>query len=198
MGPRSFGKVALSSLPPQMGEQMELEEVLSSLAPEDQYYRKVLEKIKKLSEERGLEFVSQAKEGWELTAFVRPRRRTFFGIDDKKNKRAILGMVLVPEPTREYVDQAWNRFERPLREKLSKLEKAGHEGSAISCVLVQVWESDKRTILIPLKELDRIKGFRDTGDFKVKKDSGEFLLETPRWDDNIRLKNRLEELFTFI
>jgi hypothetical protein len=40
----------------------------------------------------------------ELNSFVGPRRRTFFGIDDKKNKRAILGMVLVPNPTREYSD----------------------------------------------------------------------------------------------
>jgi hypothetical protein len=177
---------------------MELREVLSSLDPEDQYYRKVLEEIKKLSEERGLEFVFQAKEGWELNSFVQPRKRTFFGIDDKKNKRAILGMILVPEPNRAYSDQAWNRIEPPLREKLSRLEKAGHDGSAITCVLVQVWESDKRTIVIPLKELDRIKRFRDTGDFRVKKDGGEFLLETPRWEDNIRLKNRLEELVTFI
>jgi hypothetical protein len=177
---------------------MELGEVLSSLGPEDKYYRKVLEEIKKLSEERGLDFVSQAKEGWELNSFVRPRRRTFFGIDDKKNKRTILGMVLVPEPKREYSDQAWNRVEPPLREKLSKFENTGYEGSAISCVLVQVWESDKRTIVIPLKELDRIKRFRETGDFRVKKDSGEFVLETPRWEDNVRLKNRLEELFTFI
>ena len=168
------------------------------LTPEDQYYRKVLEEIKRLSEERGLEFIYQAKEGWELSSFAQPRRRTFFGIDDKKNKRAILGMALVPEPTRKHSDLAWNRFEPPLREKLSKLQKTGHEGSAIACVLVQIWESDKRTIVIPLKELDRIKRFRDTGDFRVKKDSGEFVLETPRWEDNIRLKNRLEELFTFI
>ena len=177
---------------------MGLGEVLSSLDPEDQYYKKILEQIKRLSEERGLEFISQAKEGWELSNFVQPRRRTFFGIDDKKNKRAILGMVLVPEPAREHSNLAWNRFEPTLREKLAKLEKNGHEGSAISCVLVQIWESDKRAIVIPLKELNRIKIFRDKGDFRVKKDSGEFVLETPRWEDNIRLKNRLEELFTFI
>lgn len=192
MAPRSFGKFALGSLTPLSGEYMGLGD------PEDQYYKKILDLIKRLSEERGLEFVSQAKEGWELNSFVRPRRRTFFGIDDRKSKRAILGMVLVPEPTREYSNLAWNRFEPPLREKLAKLEKNGHEGSAIACVLVQIWESDKRTIVIPLKELDRIKRFRDTGDFRVKKDSGEFVLETPRWEENIRLKNRVEELFTFI
>ncbi len=177
---------------------MDLGEALSSLDPGDHYYRKVLEEIKRLSEERGLEFVSQAKEGWELTSFVRPRRRTFFGIDDKKNKRAIVGMVLVPEPTREHSNLAWNRFESPLREKLARFQRNGHEGSAISCVLVQIWESDKRAIVIPLKELEGVKSFRDTGDFRVKKDSGEYVLETPRWDDNIRLKNRLEEIFTFI
>jgi hypothetical protein len=177
---------------------MELRDVLSILTPEDQYYRKVLEEIKKQSEERGLEFISQAKEGWELSSFAQPRRRTFFGIDDKKSKRAILGMILVPDPKREYSDQAWNRFEPLLREKLARLEKTGHDGSAITCVLVQVWESDKRTIVIPLKELDRVKRFRDTGGFRVKKDSGEFVLETPRWEDNIRLKSRLEGLFTFI
>ena len=129
---------------------------------------------------------------------MRPRRRTFFGVDDKKNKRAILGMVLVPEPTREYSNLAWNRFELLLREKLAKLVKNGHEGSAISCVLVQIWEAEKRAVVIPLKDLNRVKSFRDTGDFRVKKDSGEFVLETPKWEDNIRLKNRLEELLTFI
>jgi len=177
---------------------MELGEVLSMLIPENYYYRKVFAEIKKLSEERGLEFVSQAKEGWELNSFVRPRKRTFFGVDDKKNNRAILGVVLVPEPAREYSNLAWNRFEPPLREKLAKFEKNGHEGSVISCVLVQILEAEKRTIVIPLKDLDRVKRFRDTGDFRVKKDSGEFVLETQRWEDNIRLKNRLEELFTFI
>ncbi|WHZ23158.1 MAG: hypothetical protein OJF47_002270 [Nitrospira sp.] len=177
---------------------MDLGEVLSSLEPTDHYYGKVLEEIKRLSEERGVEFVSQAKEGWELANFVRPRKRTFFGIEDKKNKRAIVGMLLVPEPTREHSNLAWNRFEPPLREKLAKLEKNGHEGSAISCVLVQIWETEKRAIVIPLKDLDRVKSFRDTGDFRVKKDSGEFVLETPRWEDNIKLKSRLAELFAFI
>jgi len=175
-----------------------LEKFYQCSPPEDRYYRNVLGEIKKLSEERGLEFVSQAKDGWDLNSFVQPRKRIFFGIADKGNKRAILGMVFVPDPKREYSDQAWNRFEPPLRERLSRLEKMGHDGSAITCVLVQVWESAKRTIVIPLKELDRVKRFRDTGDFRVKKDSGEFVLETQRWEDIIRLKNRLEELFTFI
>lgn len=107
-------------------------------------------------------------------------------------------MVFVPDPSREHSDQAWNRIEPPLREKLLRLEKVGHEGSVISCVLLQVWESDKWTIIIPLKELLRLKTFRDTGDFRMKKDSGDFVLKTPRWEDNIRLKNRWEELFTLI
>jgi hypothetical protein len=129
---------------------------------------------------------------------VRPRRRTFFGIDDKKNKRAILGMVLDPNPTREYSDQAWNRIGPPLREKLTSLRIRGMKVFTISCVFVQVLDSGKRIIVIPLKELGCSMRFSDTGDFRVKKDGGDFVLETPRLKDNVRLKNRLEELFTFI
>ena len=91
MGPRSFGQVALGSLTPHVDRQMDIGDVLSSLDSKDQYYRKVIEEIKKLSERRELEFVSQAKEVWDLNSFIQPSRRTFFGIDDKKNKRAILG-----------------------------------------------------------------------------------------------------------
>jgi hypothetical protein len=48
--------------------------------------------------------------------------------------------------------------------------------------------------LIPLNEAKKIKGFRESGDFHVKKEAGQFFLVTPRWDDNIRLKDNLDHL----
>lgn len=172
---------------------MELKDILDEIVAPPTFYGKVLEQIKKLSADRGLEFVAEAKEEWELKTFVQPRRRTFFGIEDKGKNRAILGMVLVPDPAREYSDLAWNRIEEPLRNKLSSFEKNGYEGTVFVCVLMQVWEADKRTILVPLKELERVKRYRDTGDFRIKRDGGQFFLETPKWEDNIKLKDRLEE-----
>ncbi len=49
-------------------------------------------------------------------------------------------------------------------------------------------------VLIPLNEAKKIKGFRESGDFHVKKEAGQFFLVTPRWDDNIRLKDNLDHL----
>lgn len=108
---------------------------------------------------------------------------------------AILAVVLVPKPEREHSYTAWNRLEAPLREKLLGFERNGYSEGAISCQIVQVWETDKRVILVPLKLLDSLKGFRDKGNFTIKKDSEGYTLVTPRWEENIKLKDRLEDLF---
>ena len=128
---------------------------------------------------------------------MQPRKRTLFWIEDKTKRRALIGVILVPEPKREYADRAWNRI-TDLRNKLLNFERDGYSGGTIACVILQVWEEDEEVVLIPLKELTRVKEFRDKGSFHVKKDAGEFFLVTPRWDDNIKLRNGLEDIFTLL
>jgi hypothetical protein len=164
----------------------------------DHFYNKVLVELKKLTEARDLEFISDANEEWQLSSYVQPGRRTFCEVEDARAHRAVLGMLLVPNPTREFSDQAWNRIEEPLREKLLNFERNGQGELSITCTILQVWETDERVVLIPLKDLNRLKRFRATGDFKVKRASGEFVLETPRWDDNIRLHDRLVDIFALL
>ena len=168
----------------------ELRDILAEVRGPEPFHGKVLCQLKELAEARGCEFV-EGKEEWGLTSFVRPRKRTFFGIEDKTKGRAILGVILVPTPKREHSDQAWNRIEPPLRDKLLSFET----GSMITCLFLQVWEAERRVVLIPLNELKKLKGFRDTGDFNIKKRDGrEFFLVTPRWEDNIKLKDSLDGL----
>jgi hypothetical protein len=78
------------------------------------------------------------------------------------------------------------------------LERAGHEGQRISVVIVSLWERERATVLIPRKLLERLNRYRNTGDFRVKKDCGEFVLETPRDEENYKLKDRLEDIFQYI
>ena len=171
----------------------DLRDILAEMRGPESFAGKVLAQLKELAEVRGCEF-AEKKEEWELTSFVGPGKRTFFGIEDKTKGKAILGVIVVPDPKREQSDSAWNRIEAQLRDKLSSLES----GSMITCLFLQVWEEDKRVVLIPLNELKRLKGFRDTGDFHVKRDGGEFFLVTPRWDDPIKLKTGVEQLFTLL
>jgi len=184
--------------PSVFGEPMELRDAIASMKGPPTFYEKVLEELKRLSEARGLEFLSEGKEEWGLHSLVRPGKRTFFCIEDKERKRAILVLILVPDPKRIHSETAWNRIEEPLRVKLSNFERNGYEGGTIKCVLAQVWETEKRIILLPLKELSCLKKFRDTGDFHVKKDGGVFVLQTPRWEDNVKLRDGLEDLLRLL
>ena len=171
----------------------DLRDILAEMREPEPYHGKVLVQLKEIAEGRGCEF-AEGKEEWELTSFVRPGKRTFFGIEDKTKGKSILGVIVVPDPKREYSDRAWNRIEAPLRHKLLSFEI----GLMISCLFLQIWEEDKRVVLIPLNELKKLKGFRDTGNFNVKRDGREFFLVTPRWEDNIKLKDSLDGLFDLI
>jgi hypothetical protein len=175
-----------------------LKDILGPKGEEEPYYSKILGELTRRSREAGFEFLSEAKEDWEVSIFVRPGRRIFFGVEEKTKNHAILGIIVVPDPKREYSDLAWNRIEKPLKEKLLNFETNGHKGEKLSCVFLQVWEANKRCILIPYKQLTRVKRFGDTGDFRVKRDGAEFFLETPRGEDNIKLSSHLDDLFRLV
>lgn len=176
---------------------MELKDIIAGMEGHATFSQTVLEELRRLTEEKCLEFGVEKQE-WELHPYVQPGKRTFFSIEDKKGKRAIIGMILVPNPKRMHSDKAWNRIEEPLRDKLSNFERNGLAGETIKCILVQIWETQRRIVLVPLKELNRVREFRDSGDFHIKEESGEFFLQTPRWDENIRLKDRLDDLFNYL
>ena len=64
--------------------------------------------------------------------------------------------------------------------------------------MLQVWEDESASVLIPLKEHFKLKVFKDKGNFTVKKDGRDFVLVTPRWDFPIKLKNGIEDVFTLL
>ncbi|MER3425243.1 MAG: hypothetical protein C4293_20470 [Nitrospiraceae bacterium] len=107
-------------------------------------------------------------------------------------------MILVPNPERKHSDRAWNRIEDSLKERLSRLERNGHSGTKVSCIFLQAWEEEKLTILIPFRDLLRLKTFRDSGDFTVRREGLQFFLITPTWEENIKLKSRLEDIFSLL
>ena len=111
---------------------------------------------------------------------------------------AIVGMIVVPEPNRKHFNEAWNRFDPPLPSRLSQIERDGHDGKRLAVVTIQVWERERATVLIPIKDLERTKKYRDTGNFKVLKDCGEFRLQTARSESEVKLKDRLEQLVTLL
>jgi hypothetical protein len=108
-------------------------------------------------------------------------------------------MIVVPEPERDYSDRAWNRFPPPLRRKIEDLERDGYEGKRLSVVIIQVWERERATVLVP-KELQNTKAYRDTGNFSILKNCGEFELQTVKrnGEAEIKLRDRLEELLRLL
>ncbi len=127
---------------------------------------------------------------------IQPGVRHSFGIEGDLS--VLVGFIVIPDPKRKYSDKAWNRFDQNLRERIAKAERKGHEDKPLSYIIIQIWEREKRCVLIPFKELDKIPKFRETGNFTVLKDCDEFFLQMSRDESNTRLKDRLEQIFEFL
>jgi len=160
------------------------------------YSEQFLNKIKAEADKRGLKFLPDAPSelAWTMEALsVRPRNRTWYGIEG--NKAMALGIIFVPEPGRKHADIAWNRIDEPIRSKLIELENHGWREQTIRFTLIQVWENERRTVLIPLKTVLTVSTFMNTGDFRVKQDGAMFVLATPRGEENIALSTSVSDLF---
>ena len=164
----------------------------------EKYYDSVLERLKVLSDEHGLDFHPETTERfeWMLRVLLAPRIRKRFALEGKSS--AIVGMILVPEPSRKHDDVAWNRFEKSLRLRIEQIERDGYDGKGLSIVIVQVWERERSTVVLPHRELEKTKRYRDTGNFKIKNDCGEFFLETAAYEATVKLSNRLEAVLKLL
>ena len=165
------------------------------------YYDGVFSELRGKTEERGYLFHSTGTPGTTMSELldvfsIQPGVRHSFGIEGDLSM--LVGFIIVPDPKREHSEKAWNRFDQNLRERFAKAEQDGYQGKSLSFVIIQIWEGEKCCVLIPCKELNRIRKFRETGDFTVLKDCGEFFLQMPRDEPNIRLTHRLEKIFEFL
>jgi len=162
----------------------------------DAYSSSVLDKLKTESERRGLFFMPEAPSelSWSLSVLsVRPRNRTWFGIEG--TTMMLIGLLFVPEPERKWSDRAWNRIEEPYRSRLEELEQTGWRDKRINFTMLQVWESEGRMVLLPLRDLRKVLLFITKGDFTVRKDGATFVHVTPRGEENISLNTSLSDLF---
>ena len=160
------------------------------------YYEQILDRLKSEAERREFKFLPEAPSelAWMIEVFqVRPRNRAWYGVES--NLAVVLGVIFVPEPERKHHDVAWNRIDEPLRSKLRDLERHGWRDKRASLTLLQVWENERRIVLIPLNSLQKVSGFTKTGDFRVKQDGAMFYLPTPRGEDPIYLSTSLSDLF---
>jgi len=112
-----------------------------------------------------------------------------------KEAKQCLGILFVPEPGRKHSYLAWNRIDEPMRSKIIELKKTGWREQIIRFTLIQAWENERRTVLIPLRALIKVSKFMETGDFRVKQDGTMFCLETPRGEENITLSTSISDLF---
>ena len=162
------------------------------------YYDGFLPELKKRTEERSLIFAPSPKPGfeWLLDIEARPGKRSFFSIEGATS--GVVGMVSVPDIEREHSSQAWNRIKPPQTYKLQRLEWNGYEGKKVAFALFQIWEDERASVLIPLRELFKLKVFKDKGNFTVKKEGREFFLVTPRGDSPITLRTGTEAVFSLL
>ena len=160
------------------------------------YYEQILERLKSEAEKRDLNFLPEAPSelAWIVEVLgVRPRNRTWYGVEG--NMAMVLGVIFVPEPERKHNDVAWNRIDEPLRSKLRDLENHGWRDKRISLTLIQVWDNERRIVLIPLNTLQKVSAFTKMGDFRVKQDGAMYYLPMPRGEDPIYLSTSLSDLF---
>lgn len=162
------------------------------------YYDGVLPELKKLAEERNLVFKPSPKPGfeWLLDIEASPGKRSFYSIEGTQS--GVVGMVSVPALDREHSSKAWNRIEPAQRYNLQRLEWNGYEGKKVSFALLQIWEDERVSVLIPLRELFKLKVFKDKGNFTVKKEGREFFLVTPRGDSPIALMTGTIAVFSLL
>jgi hypothetical protein len=167
----------------------------------ERYFDGVFRELRGKTEERGHIFHSKGTPGTTMSELldvlsVQHRVRHPFGIESDLSM--LVGFILIPKPERNLSDRALNRFDQDLRKRITKAEQEGYQGKSLSFVIIQIWEGEKRCVLIPFKELDTIPNFRETGNFTVLKDCSEFFLQKPSYEPRIRLKDRLEQIFEFL
>ncbi len=167
----------------------------------ENYFDGVFKELRGKTEERGHIFHSKGTPGTTMSELldvlsVQPGVRHPFGIEGDLS--VLVGFIVIPAPERKHSDKAWNRFDQDLRKRITKAEQEGYQGKSLSFVIIQIWEGEKRCVLIPFKELDTIPNFRETGNFTVLKDCSEFFLQKPSYEPRIRLKDRLEQIFEFL
>jgi hypothetical protein len=162
------------------------------------YYDGVIPELKKLAEERGLLFEPSPKPGfeWLLDIEANPGKRSFFSLEGTDS--GVVGVISIPALDREHSSKAWNRIEPPQKYKLQRLEWNGYGGKKVVFALLQIWEEERASVLIPLQELFKLKVFKDKGNFTVKKDGRDFCLVTPRGDSPIMLRTGIEKVFTLL
>jgi hypothetical protein len=165
---------------------------------EHKFYESIIERLQALTKDNGLIFhhESAPRFEWMQILLVNPGVRRRFAIEGEHS--AIVGMIVVPKPGRKHSNEAWNRFDPPLPSRLSKIEREGHDGKRLVVVTVQIWERERTSVLIPVKDLERTRKYRETGNFKVLKDCGRFRLQTANFESEVRLKDRLDQLLTFL
>ena len=79
---------------------------------DEKFYQSVLERLSALASKSGLAFHPETSPRfeWMQTILVSPRVRLRFAVEGKSS--GIVGMIVVPEPERDYSVRAWNRFPR--------------------------------------------------------------------------------------
>ena len=82
---------------------------------------------------------------------VGPGVRRRFAIEG--NNSAIVGMILVPEPGRKHLNEAWNRFDAPLLSRIEQIEREGSDGKRLAVVIIQAWERETAAVVISVKDL---------------------------------------------
>ena len=164
-----------------------------------EFYRTVVERLEPLAKKARLELhldVASSHFDWMKPLLINPGVKQSFYLEGDKS--AMVGMIVVPDPERKQSNKAWNRFDAPLPTHIEKLELDGYEGKRIAVVVIQVWERLRATVLIPARELRRTKTYRDTGTFTVVNNGGEFRIQTVRYEPEIKLKDKLEYLSSFL
>ena len=107
-------------------------------------------------------------------------------------------MISIPARDRAHSGKAWNRIQPPQKYKLQRLEWNGYGGKKGVFALLQIWEEEGASVLIPLQELFKLKVFKGKGNFTVKRDGRDFCLVTPRGDSPIMLWTGIEKVFTLL
>jgi hypothetical protein len=164
-----------------------------------EFYRTVVERLAQLAKKARFDVrIAGESSGsdWMKVLVVNPAVRLVFSVEGETS--GIVGMIVVPELEKEHINIARNRFNPPLPSNIEILEREGYDGKKLAVVVIQIWERVHATVLIPAKQLRNTKTYRDTGNFRVINNGGEFRLQAARYEPEIRLKDRLQDLLAFM
>ena len=164
-----------------------------------EFYMTVVERLEQVANKASLDLHiagESSRFDWMKLLLVNPRVKSRFSVEGETS--AIVGMIVVPDPERAHVNEGWNSFDPPDRSTIENLERDGYKGKKVAVVVIQVWERLHATVLIPAKQLRQTKRYRDTGNFRILNNGGEFRLQAARYEPEIRLKDRLQDLLTFL